>query len=53
MLERRWGWLRVPVLIDRREDIEYSKDIGNHKVDVPKRKVSPRTDPRLSMLTVL
>jgi len=30
----------VPILIDRGEDVKYSKDIGDHEVQVSKGKVS-------------
>jgi hypothetical protein len=37
----------VPILIDRGENVERGEDIGDHKIEVSKGKVSPRTDPKL------
>jgi len=39
--------LRVSILIERGEDVERSKDIGYHEVQVSEGKVSPGTDPMI------
>ena len=36
----------MPILIDRRENIECSEDVGNHEVQVSEAKVSPGTNPK-------
>ena len=45
MLEHRWRWLRVPIRIERGENVEYGEDVGNNKTYVSESKVSPGTNP--------
>ena len=43
----------MPALVDRGENVEYGKDVGDRKVEVPKGKVSPRTNPKLSTFSTV
>ena len=45
MLECRRRRLGVPVLIERGENVEYGKDVGDNKTYVSESKVSPGTNP--------
>ena len=38
--------MRVPVLIERGENVEYGEDVGDNEVQVSKSKVSPRANPK-------
>ena len=47
MLECRQRWLRVPILIERGENVECGEDIGNDEVQVPKGEISSGAYPEL------
>ena len=45
--------MRMPILIDRRENVECSEDISDHKVQVSKGKMSPGANPKSSTFSTL
>ena len=42
----------VPICIYGGKNVEYGEDVGNHKVQIPKGKVSPGTKPKSSTFSI-